>query len=378
MKVYFDNAATTKIRKEVAKAMYDSMENIYGNPNSTHAFGRESKNEIELARKSIASLLNANPQEIIFTSGGTESNNFALTAAVKDLGVKTIFTTKIEHHAVGHVVKELATQDINVQYVPIDNKGQIIWDKFEELLANNSTKKLVSLMTVNNEVGNLLDIEKTSKLCQKYDALFHTDAVQAIGHFEIDTKNTSIDFLSASAHKFHGPKGIGFIYIKKSNKVNPCMIGGGQEFGLRGGTQAVNNIIGMKVALEYAYKELNEEKKYIIELKKYFIKKIKELLPKCVFNGMSGDIDKSTYTLVNVSLPVKEDIANLLGFHLDLNGIACSKGSACQSGSASGSHVLSALGVDTSKIPAVRFSFSIHNTKKEIDYLMEVLEKINS
>ena len=380
MKVYFDNAATTPMRKEVIESISSVMEECYGNPSSSHAFGRTAKTYIETARKAIANLLNAMPQEIIFTSGGTESDNMILNCAVKDLKVTTLISSSIEHHAVLHALEALQkTHKINIAYVKVDHKGTIDLNHLEQLLQKDDSKKLVSLMHVNNEIGNILDLKKVGNMCHKYEALFHTDAVQGIGHFEFDLEELPIDFLSSAAHKFHGPKGIGFSYIRKNSGLEPFIHGGAQERGLRAGTESVHNIVGMYKALQIAYQNLKKEKKLIASIKEHFKSSLLNIFPEVKFNGCSGENSISTYTLINVAFPISQEKASLLDFHLDLKGIACSKGSACQSGSTSGSHVLNTIQSDEIKSwPSLRFSFSIFNTKEEVDYVMNVLEEFVS
>ena len=380
MKVYFDNAATTPMRKEVIESISSVMEECYGNPSSSHAFGRTAKTYIETARKAIANLLNAMPQEIIFTSGGTESDNMILNCAVKDLKVTTLISSSIEHHAVLHALEALQkTHKINIAYVKVDHKGTIDLNHLEQLLQKDDSKKLVSLMHVNNEIGNILDLKKVGNMCHKYEALFHTDAVQGIGHFEFDLEELPIDFLSSAAHKFHGPKGIGFSFIRKNSGLEPFIHGGAQERGLRAGTESIHNIVGMYKALQIAYQNLKKEKKLVASIKEHFKSSLLNIFPEVKFNGCSGENSISTYTLINVAFPISQEKASLLDFHLDLKGIACSKGSACQSGSTSGSHVLNTIQSDEIKSwPSLRFSFSIFNTKEEVDYVMNVLEEFVS
>ena len=374
MNVYFDNAATTSIRKEVIDKMSTVMKEVYGNPSSTHSFGRKSKAYIENARKSIAFILNAEPQEIIFTSGGTESDNMIIQRAVMDLNIKTIISSPIEHHAVIHAIEKL--NNINYNNVSLTKDGSVDLEHLEKLLSENNDLKLVSLMHVNNEIGNILDLKKVGDLCKKNNAYFHTDAVQGIGHFEIDLTELSIDFLSAAAHKFHGPKGVGFLFIRKNSGLKGLIHGGQQERGLRAGTEAVHNIVGMQLAMELSYKNLEKEQTIILDLKKYFLKKLNELFPDIIINGLSGSYELSTYTIINVTLPLDKEKSKLIEFHLDLNGIACSKGSACQAGSSIGSHVLNCIHSDSLKEkPSIRFSFCSDNTKKEVDYVIDVLKK---
>ena len=373
--VYFDNAATTPIRAEVVDVMHEVLKDNFGNPSSTHAFGRSAKTQIETARKSIAKHFNAHPQEIIFTSGGTESDNMLVRCAVQDLGVETVITSKIEHHAILHAVEYLAERKLaTVLYVKTDADGAVDYTDLAHLLAADDSKKLVSLMHINNEIGTILDLERVSNLCKTHDALFHTDAVQGVGHYAIDLEQIAVDFLSAAAHKFHGPKGIGFSFVRKNSGLQPFILGGSQERGLRAGTESVHNIVGMAKALEIAYAKLEEEQHYLKELKAHAIKQLTDAFPDIHFNGCCSDMERSTFTLVNVALPISEEKASLLNFHLDLNGIACSKGSACQSGSAKGSHVLEeVVPVALKNWPSIRFSFSVFNTQDEVDYLVKTL-----
>jgi cysteine desulfurase len=375
--IYLDNAATTQIREEVILKMHEVLSDYYGNPSSTHAFGRSAKTAVESARKSIAKHMNAHPSEIIFTSGGTEADNMIIRCAVRDLDVKTIITSKIEHHAVLHTSEDLVQEyGITVDYVDLDDKGNPELSHLEQLLQKDKSKKLVSLMHVNNEIGNLLPIDAVAVLCKENDALFHSDTVQSIGHFEWDVQQTPIDFMAASAHKFHGPKGAGFAFIRQKSGLKPFISGGSQERGYRAGTESVHNIVGLEEAFRLAYENLIEEREYVIGLKKYFIDKLSKSIPNVSFNGHSGDLDKSTYTLVNACLPLDQEKALLLLFHLDIKGIACSKGSACQSGSDAGSHVLNqVLCEEDLKKPSLRFSFSKYNTTKELDYVIGVLKE---
>lgn len=374
--IYFDNAATTQIRDEVIDKITEVMQNNYGNASSSHSFGRSSKSLIEKSRKTIASYLNVSAGEIVFTSGGTEADNLVLQSAVRDLKVKHIITSKIEHHAILHTAEQLEnTENITVSYVNIDKNGEIDYAHLEQLL-NNSEKALVSLMHVNNEIGNILDIKKVADLCKAHNALFHSDTVQSVGHYKLDLQDIPIDFLAAAAHKFHGPKGVGFVFIRKNSGLKPLIYGGEQERGYRAGTESVHNIVGIEEAIKLSYDNLDTESSYVKSIKAYFIEKLKSNIPTAKFNGFSGDMEKGTYTLVNVCLPVTPEKAAMLLFQLDLKGIACSKGSACQSGSTKGSHVLSEIlsEEDVSK-PSIRFSFSIYNTKEEVDYVIHVLKE---
>ncbi|MGB8373976.1 MAG: cysteine desulfurase family protein [Salegentibacter sp.] len=376
-KVYLDSAATTQMRDEVIERMTEAMKEFYGNPSSTHAYGRSSKSLIEQARKTVAKYLKVQASEIVFTSGGTEADNLVLNSAVRDLGVKRIITSRIEHHAVLHTVDQLQDCfDIQVDYVKLDKQGNIDLNDLEALLQDSEKKTLVSLMHVNNEVGNMLDLQKVGELCRKYEALFHSDTVQSVGHFELDFSEIPIDFSAASAHKFHGPKGVGFAFVRKHSRLKPLIFGGEQERGHRAGTEGLHNIVGLEEALKLSYEHLEEEKKYVGALKQHFIDRLKEEIPGVKFNGSCGDLEKSTYTLINVCLPISSEKALMLLFQLDLKGIACSKGSACQSGSDKGSHVLSAfLSEEDLQKPSIRFSLSSYNTKEEIDYVVEVLKE---
>lgn len=375
--VYFDNAATTQIREEVIASMVEVMNGSYGNPSSSHSFGRSSKSLVESCRKSIARFFNVSASEIIFTSGGTEADNLVLRSAVRDLGVKHIVTSKIEHHAVLHTLDQLEKEfPLKVSFVEVDDSGTIDYEQLEGLLKGEE-KILVSLMQVNNEIGNLLDIERVTNLCKANNVLFHTDAVQAIGHYQLDLQKVPVDFLAASAHKFHGPKGVGFAFIRKNTGLKPLIFGGEQERGLRAGTESVHNIVGIASALKIAYNNLEKETTYIKGLKQYFIENLSKAIPQVTFNGLSANMEKSTYTLVNICLPVDPKKTTLLLFQLDLKGIACSKGSACQSGSSQGSHVLAEILNDEDlEKPSIRFSFSIYNTKEEIDYVVGVLKEL--
>ena len=376
-KVYLDNAATTQVRDEVIAKMQEALAVYYGNPSSTHSFGRSAKTAVEKARKTIAKTLNAQPSEIIFTSGGTEADNMILRCAVRDLGVKTLITSKIEHHAVLHTAEELEKEyRISVKYVDLDENGNPKLDHLETLLTQDDSKKLVSLMHVNNEIGNISNIEAIGELCKQHGALFHSDTVQSVGHYPWDVQAVSIDFMTAAAHKFHGPKGIGFAFIRKNSGLKPLIFGGSQERGHRAGTEAFHNIVGLEEAFVKAYENLEEETQTVKELKHYFIDRVKQEIPDAIFNGLSEDLEKSTYTLVNVRLPFDKQKGLMLLFHLDMKGIACSKGSACQSGSNLGSHVLTEiLSEEELEKPSLRFSFSMYNTKEELDYTVQVLKE---
>lgn len=376
-KVYFDNAATTQLRSEVIHSITDTLKTEYGNPSSSHSYGRSSKSLIENSRKVIASYFNVAASEIIFTSGGSEADNLILRSCVRDLKVERIISSRIEHHAVLHTLEGLESQyGMEVNYVNLDECGNVDFEHLESLLKDTSKKTLVSLMHVNNEIGNILDLKRTAVLCKKYNALFHSDTVQSVGRYRLDFSDIPIDFAAAAAHKFHGPKGAGFAFIRKNSGLKPILIGGEQERGMRAGTEAVHSIAGMAEALKISYQNLEKERAYITGIKEYFKQQITEKIEGAKFNGGCGDLINSTYTLLNVCLPILPEKAMLLLFQLDLKGIACSKGSACQSGSESGSHVLNAiLSEEDLQKPSVRFSFSIFNTKDEVDYVIEVLQE---
>ncbi len=376
--IYLDNAATTCVRKEVSDKMASVLRSYYGNPSSTHSFGRSSKSILEKCRKNIASFFNVKPSEIIFTSGGTEADNLVLRSAVLDLKINHIITSKIEHHAVVHTVNYLKDNfNVKISYVRVFPDGKIDYSHLDEILSKNNLKALVTLMHINNEIGTILDLNRVSKICKLHGALFHSDTVQSIGHYPLDLSKINIDFLAASAHKFHGPKGIGFAFIRNGIGIKSIITGGSQERGYRSGTESLHDIVGLNESLKISYERLEIEKAHISEIKSYFINKLNQEIPGIKFNGSSNNLKDSTYTLVNVCFPVDIKKSPLFLFQLDLNGIACSKGSACQSGSDSGSHVLNEILTDDDlKKPSIRFSFSCFNTKNEIDSLVKVLKDI--
>ncbi|MCY1484383.1 Cysteine desulfurase [compost metagenome] len=371
--VYLDNASTTALRPEVIQEITRVMQEDYGNPSSTHSFGRTAKNILESSRKSIAKQLNATAQEIIFTSGGTEADNWILRSAVEDLKIKRIITSKIEHHAVLNSV--LALQEeyaIQVDYVNLKSNGEIDINHLVELLSQE-IPTLVSLMHVNNETGTILDIEKTARLCKQYKAFFHSDTIQSIGKTEIDLQRTEVDFIVASAHKFHGPKGIGFAFIRKNSGLQPMIFGGEQEKGLRAGTEAIHNIAGMAKALELSYENLDAERKHILSIKNYFVEQLQLYFPDFKINGNPDGF----YNIINVLLPFSEEKTAMILFSLDMKGIAVSRGSACQSGSIKPSHVLKEmLSEEDIKKPSLRISLSHFNTKEDIDLLIEALKTV--
>lgn len=371
-RVYLDNASTTAIRPEVLLEMTKVLQEEYGNPSSTHSFGRRAKVLTETARKSIAKQIKASAQEIIFTSGGTEADNWIIRSAVKDLGVKRIITSRIEHHAVLYSVEAVQKEyTIKVDYVNIKPNGDIDLNHLAELLSSNEST-LVSLMHVNNETGNILDLERAGRICKQSNALFHSDTVQSVGKIPINVQHLPVDFLVASAHKFHGPKGVGFVYIRKNNLLQPMLFGGEQEKGLRAGTESIHNLVGMATALEYSCKELDKEKEQITALKEYTVQQLEHHFPGVKING---NTEHSFYNLLNVLLPFSTDKTAMILFHLDMRGIAVSRGSACQSGSIRPSHVLKEiLSEEDIKKPSLRISFSHYNTKGDIDMLIEGLK----
>lgn len=373
MKIYLDNAATTKLDEEVFKAMLPFMTEDFGNPSSIHSFGRKTRSAIEVARKTVAKLLNVTPAEIFFTSGGTEADNMAIVQSIEAFGIKHVISSSIEHHAVEHTIKTLEKAGkIKASWVRIDKKGNVDLDHLEELLKNND-RSLVSLMHANNEIGTLLPLKEVGELCEKYNAIFHSDTVQTMGHYKMDLRELKVNFVTCAAHKFHGPKGVGFLYIHHANKITPFIHGGAQERNMRGGTENLYGIVGLAKALEICFNEMEEHQKHIMELKDYMRDRLCELIPGTVFNGETSH-EKSLYTVLNCCFPAHPD-AEMLLFNLDIVGIAASGGSACSSGSNQGSHVLRGLGIDMTR-PSVRFSFSKYNTKEEIDFTVNKLAEL--
>ncbi len=374
MNIYLDNAATTPLDPEVFEAMKPFFLEDFGNPSSTHSHGRKVRAAIESSRKKIAELLNCTPGEILFTSGGTEADNAILTGAVHTFGIKDVITSPIEHHAVGHTLEHLAKHAfINIHHVNLDNKGHVDLSHLEELLQKHDNA-LVSLMHANNEIGNLLDIGRVAELANQYGAYFHSDTVQSVGHYRHDLKTLGVHGMTAAAHKFHGPKGVGFMFVRKDRKITPLVFGGAQERNMRGGTENVYGIVGLAKALEIAYRDMDEHARYIGGLKSQMIEGLRAAIPGVAFHGDAENPDRSLYTVLNVSLP-ESDKNNLLLFNLDLHGISASGGSACSSGATQGSHVLGAL-FPGSMRGAVRFSFSKYNTPAEIDATVEKLAEL--
>lgn len=374
-RVYLDNAATTPILEEVITAMTNAMKDNFGNPSSTHEIGRKAKVQLETARKKIAKKINVSSNEIVFTSGGTEANNLVLKNAIQNLKIKRVITSKIEHHAVLDVLLELQlNNDFELVFVNLLDNGHVDINDLELKLSETNTQTLVSLMWVNNEIGNILPVKEVSAICKKYQAFFHTDAVQAIGHFKIDLQEYPVDFLVASAHKFHGPKGVGFLYVKKDFALKPIISGGGQERGKRSGTENLHAIIGMEKALDISLSNLDRDMTKIFNLKKYFIDQLRSNFSNIEFNGDIIDEKKSSPTILNVRFPIEN---NLLLFNLDLNGVCASGGSACQSGASKKSHVLIEI-LDNEQIlkSSVRFSFSKFSSQDEVDFTIEKLKNL--
>ena len=376
MNVYLDNAATTPVLPEVAQTMLPYLTEFFGNPSSSHAFGRKTKSALEQSRRTIAKLLNCTPAEIFFTSGGTEADNLAMHAAIHDLGCKHIITSSIEHSAVIKTAEIMSKQHgLKLSLVQLDKNGDVDLNNLEELLSTNE-KSFVTLMHGNNEIANLLPLQTVSGLCEKYGAILHSDTVQTMGHYEFDLQNLSIHFLNASAHKFHGPKGVGFIYVNKKIKINPEITGGGQERGVRGGTENISGIIGMAKALELSYTDLSEHQAHISGLKQYMAAELESSIPGIVFNGNSRNVN-SLYTVLSTTMPPTSN-SDMLLFLLDLEGVACSGGSACSSGASKGSHVLDSIGALKPRCASIRFSFSRLNTKEEIDFALEKIKSVCS
>ena len=370
-RIYFDNAATTPLDKEVLEAMLPYMTEKFGNPSSIYSYGRETRLAIENARKSVAKLLNAHPGEIFFTSGGTESNNTAILSAIRDLGCQHIITSPIEHHAVLHTVEHYDhANQVTSSYVKLLTNGHVDLNDLEEQLAAHEERCLVSLMHANNEIGNLLDIDAVGNLCKKYNAIFHSDCVQTVGHYPLDLRKTPVHFISAAGHKFHGPKGVGMLYVNDNIKVQPFIFGGGQERNMRAGTENLYGIVGFAKALELAMANNEKDSAYIQSLKTYMIEQFRKNIKGIQFNGDTEG--RSLYTVLSVAFP-KTERSEMILFNLDINNICASGGSACSSGADQGSHVIRAIN-NNPNLVTVRFSFSKHNTKEEVDAVVEKLK----
>lgn len=376
MNVYFDNAATTPIEKKVLDKMIPYMENGFGNPSSIHKRGREIKSAIEKSRSRVAEILSCEPGEIFFTSGGTEADNMFIANTVVEKKIDTIITSKIEHHAVLHCCEYLnKSKNVNIKFVDINSCGELDLEHLEDIIKKHS-QSLVTLMHGNNEIGNINDLKTISKICEKYDTIFHSDTVQTVGHYHIDLNEINMQGIVGSAHKFHGPKGVGFLYLNNKHKISPFIHGGAQERNMRGGTENVYGIIGLSEALTLSYNNIKDHKPRIQKLKKHMIDSLTKKIKGVKFNGMSSSVDKSLYTVLNVSIPNIEDQQMFL-FNLDINNIAASAGSACSSGSDSGSHVLQEIQTNPGHVN-VRFSFSKFNTLEEVDYVVDKVVEISN
>ena len=372
-RIYFDNAATTSLDPEVLEAMMPYLTEKFGNPSSIYSYGREGRMAVEQARKSTARLLNAHPAEIFFTSCGTEGTNTAIAAAIYDLGCRHIITSPIEHHATLHTVEYYRQKgDVAVHYVKLLPEGHVDLKDLEQLLSAIKSRTLVTLMHANNEIGNLLDLDAVGEICKRYGAIFHSDTVQTVGHYPFDLKKTPVHFITAAAHKFHGPKGIGMLYINEEVTIHPYMHGGSQERNMRAGTENVYGIVGFARALELAHVRMETEKKEILNLRRYMADQLKMAIPEAAFNG--DPFGKSLYTVLSVSFP-KSDKSEMLLFNLDINHICASGGSACTSGAEQGSHVIRAIYPDSNRV-TVRFSFNRHNTEQEVDRVVAKLKEL--
>ena len=372
MKVYFDNAATTPLAKEALDEMLPYLTDNFGNPSSIHSYGRKSRAAIEKARKLVSAAINASTAEVFFTSCGTESNNMVIKQSVKKLGVRRIISSSIEHHCVLHSVQAVGSEGVKTEMVKISPFGEVDYEHLESLLKSSGEKTLVSLMHANNEIGTLLDLERVSALCERYGAYFHTDSVQTIGYYPIDVQKLNIHFLSGSGHKFHGPKGVGFVYINSSAALSPFIDGGSQERNMRAGTENLYGIIGLGKSLEMAITDMEANRAHISDLRQYMKSKLDQELADISYNGFPDE--RGHYKVLSVSLPLNNK-TDLIVWNLDNAGIAASAGSACTSGSEVGSHVLAGINAPQDR-KAVRFSFSRHNTKEEVDYVVEELKKL--
>ena len=371
-RIYFDNAATTALDKEVLDAMLPYMTTQFGNPSSIYSYGRESRLAIETARKSVAKLLNAHPGEIFFTSGGTESNNTAILSAIRDLGCKHIISSPIEHHAVLHTVEHYGCGEVSYSYVKLKQNGHVDLEDLEQQLASQKERCLVSLMHANNEIGNILDIDAVGELCKKYQAIFHSDCVQTVGHYPLDLRKSAVHFISAAGHKFHGPKGVGLLYVNDNVKVKPFIFGGGQERNMRAGTENLYGIVGFAKALELAMANYEKDSQYIQSIKTYMAEQLRKNIPGVAFNG--DQEGRCLYTVLSVAFP-KTEKSEMILFNLDINNICVSGGSACSSGADQGSHVIRAIN-NNPNLVTVRFSFSKYNTRDEVDAVVEKLKEL--
>jgi cysteine desulfurase len=372
-RVYFDNAATTALDSEVLNAMMPYLTEKFGNPSSIYSYGRESRMAIENARKSVAKILNAHPAEIFFTSGGTESSNTAINAAIRDLGCRHVVSSPLEHHATLHTIEHLQHKgEVSVSYVKVLPDGHLDMEDLEQLLKGTDEKSLVTLLHANNEIGNILDIQVAGNICKKYNAIFHADTVQTVGHYPFDLRNTPVHFITGAGHKFHGPKGVGILYINENVKIKPYILGGSQERNMRAGTENLYGVVGFAKALEMATAHYQKDSEYILSIKHYMRQQLLEVLPNVSFNG--DVMGRSLYTVLNVSFP-KTEKSEMMLFNLDIANICASGGSACTSGADVGSHVIRAINNDPNRV-AVRFSFCKNNTKEEVDRVVEKLKEL--
>lgn len=372
-RIYFDNAATTPLAKEVLDAMLPYMTEQFGNPSSIYSYGREARLAVETARKTVAKLLNAHPGEIFFTSGGTESNNTAILSSIRDLGCKHLITSPIEHHAVLHTVEHYGCGDgVTSSHVKIFPNGHVDLEDLERQLAQQEERCLVTLMHANNEIGNLLDIDAVGNLCKKYNAIFHSDCVQTVGHYKLDLRKTPVHFISGAGHKFHGPKGVGILYVNDNIKIKPFIFGGGQERNMRAGTENLYGVVGFAKALELAMENNEQDSNYIQSIKTYMIQQLREHIPGVHFNG--DQEGRCLYTVLSVAFP-KTEKSEMILFNLDINNICVSGGSACSSGADIGSHVIRAIN-NNPNLVTVRFSFSKHNTKEEVDNVVARVKEL--
>jgi cysteine desulfurase len=372
MNIYFDNAATTPLDHEVIELMYETSKNIFGNPSSIHSFGRKSRAEIEKSRKTIAKYLNASPLDIVFTSCGTESNNMILNCSIKRYDIQHLIISEFEHKCVLDTAKVIAEKfAIQLHTISVNEKGNVNLAELEVVLSKLEGNKLVSIMHANNEIGTMIDLKQVGDICKKYDAKFHSDTVQTMAHFPIDVKAINVNYLSGSAHKFHGPKGVGFVYMRGDSNLDAFINGGGQERSYRSGTENLISIVAIGKAFELANVNMESRKDHITEIKDYLEKRLIEEIEGISFNG---DPENSLFTVLSCSFPPRYT-SDMFLFNLDLSGIACSGGSACSSGAQKASHVLKAINHPEDR-QTIRFSFSHFNTKKEVDYLIEVLKKM--
>jgi cysteine desulfurase len=372
-RIYFDNAATTPLDPQVLEAMMPYLTDKFGNPSSIYSYGRESRLAVETARKSVAKILNAHPAEIFFTSGGTESTNTAITAAVRDLGCRHIITSPLEHHATLHTVEHLHKRgEAALSYVKVLPDGHVDMEDLDNLLNCCDDKCLVTLMHANNEIGTMLDIHAVGNICKKYGAVFHSDTVQTVGHFPFDLRNTPVHFITGAGHKFHGPKGVGLLYINENVRIHPYIHGGSQERNMRAGTENLYGIVGFARALEIATARYEEQSAYVRGLKLYMMEQLKQHVKGISFNG--DPLGRSLYTVLSVSFP-KTEKSEMILFNLDINNICASGGSACTSGVEQGSHVIRAINNNPNQV-TVRFSFCHNNTKEEIDFVVGKLKEL--